>query len=514
MKACNTIIVKRRPFLALLGAGLLSAFRVFAAAVRQFKVTLDQAHIGNLDVDTQLLDSYGRLPENMRAFYLDARAHFAGNPDADFSDPAIVEAARIHGLPLMGGPMLGDLRADRVTLWLRPAESRPLAIHVARSDGTAVGKYPAPAARPGGDQRIRLEGLTPSTSYAYTVRASDRKLAEGRFTTAPRDTDQGVFRLAFGSCFHKIGLHNPNLFREIRKREPRAMLLLGDIAVDDRENRINLHRSDYLLRDVSRPWREFAASVPVLASWDDHDYFNDDLSGIPGGFKAADRDAVRAVWHRNWNNPPADDGRAGIYFNTRMGPVEVIMLDTRSCRDNGQRNSYGSYLGERQMDWLKETLKNSTAPFKVISSGTMWSDYVTKAKDSWGSWDTEAREEIYSVIETENIGGVLLVSGDRHGARAFRIPRPSGFAFHEFEAATLGGVPGPPALVENCPEQLFGYHGLDFIAFGEFTFDTAGREPRLTFRLIHESGGIIEERKFAYRDLVPDENAPVRCGDS
>ncbi len=36
-------------------------------------------------------------------------------------------------------------------------------------------------------------------------------------------------------------------------------MLLGDITADDRDNRINMHRSDYLLRDVSRSWQQLAA---------------------------------------------------------------------------------------------------------------------------------------------------------------------------------------------------------------------------------------------------------------
>ena len=128
---------------------------------------------------------------------------------------------------------------------------------------------------------------------------------------------------------------------------------------------------------------------------------------------------------------------------------------------------------------------------------------MTKAKDSWGTWDVEAREEIFGLIEEEKIGGVLLISGDRHGARGFKIPRPSGFAFHEFEAATLGGVSGPDGLVENCPEQLFGYDGGDFIACGEFTFDTAHEEPNVTFRLIDQTGTIKEEHQLTLKQLTP-----------
>jgi alkaline phosphatase D len=160
-------------------------------------------------------------------------------------------------------------------------------------------------------------------------------------------------------------------------------------------------------------------------------------------------------------------------------------------------------LGEEQFNWLKETLKKSEAPFKVISSGTMWSDYISNGKDSWGTWDTEGREELFEFIETENISGVLLISGDRHGARGFTIPRPSGFAFHEFEAASMGGVPGPDALAEDTSNQLFGYHGTDAIAFGEFTFNTRGDKPKVTFRLIDQFGNILEEHILPYSMLTP-----------
>ena len=179
------------------------------------------------------------------------------------------------------------------------------------------------------------------------------------------------------------------------------------------------------------------------------------------------------------------------------------MLDTRSCRTIEARGQYGSYLGLEQQRWLKETLVNSKAPFKIVSSGTMWSDYISNGKDSWGTWDTLAREEIFSLIEKENISGVLFISGDRHGARGFTLPRPSGNVFYEFEAASLGGVPGPNAMATDTTNQLFGYHGSEVIAFGEFTFNTKHVSPVLTFRLIDESGNILEEHILSYEQLTP-----------
>ncbi len=461
---------------------------------KRHEVTLKQAHVGSLHIDTLLLNSYGLLTANIWQFYLDARSVLSENADADFTYPEILESARKNNIPLMGGPMLGNLTENEVTIWLRPANVKSFTIKVLNPDGSEAKSYFQNDIRPGSAQRIKLDGLGADTDYKYLVFAGKDKIAEGSFRTAPGYRENGLFKLTFGSCMHKIGVHNPNLVNQILKRKPHAMALLGDIAVDDRENNFNLHRADYLLRDVSPAWRRLAANVPLYTSWDDHDYLNNDLSGIPDGFSETDRETLREVWNQNWNNPANE--KDGIFFNTRFGPVELIMLDTRSCRTNEMRGEYGSYLGLEQLNWLKETLQKSTAPFKVISSGTMWSDYISNGKDSWGTWDTLARNEIFQLIAEEDISGVLLISGDRHGARAFKIPVTPGFSLYEFEAATLGGVPGPNAMAKNPENQLFGYEGEGIVAFGEFTFDTDGEKLAVIFRLIDESGNIIEEHSL------------------
>lgn len=457
--------------------------------------------MGNLHIDTLLLDSYGVLPENIRQFYIEARFVLSKNPNADFTHPAIVKSAQNNKITLMGGPMLGDLAVDGVTIWLRSAVSTSLTIKVFKTDGNLEKSFFVDKVQPGIVQKIKLDQLATETQYNYKVLNRNQKIAGGRFKTLPQSHKVSSFKLVFGSGFHKIGLHNPNLINQIIKRKPHAMALIGDLAVDDRENQINMHRADYLLRDVSITWKRLAANIPLYASWDDHDYLNNDLSGVPKGFSEEDRDQLREVWHQNWNNP--DNNREAIYFNTRIGPVELIMLDTRSCRTNENRGKYSSYLGNRQQKWLIETLKKSTAPYKVISSGTMWSDYISKAKDSWGTWDTLARNEVFQLIKEEKISGVLLISGDRHGARAFKIPVTPDFSLYEFEAASLGGVPGPKAIAKDSKNQLFGYEGKDLVAFGEFTFDTSKIEPIVTFRLIDQAGNILEKHILSYDQLSP-----------
>ena len=160
------------------------------------------------------------------------------------------------------------------------------------------------------------------------------------------------------------------------------------------------------------------------------------------------------------------------------------MLDTRSRRTAPRQED--CYLGAEQMRWLEEELADCTSPFIILTSGTMWSDYVSAGKDSWGVWDPPGRERIFSLIEENRIGGVILFSGDRHGARVMRIRRPSGFTFWEFELGSLGAHPGPPAIGREPELQPFGAIGETL--FGECTFDTTVADPTATIRVVTPEG--------------------------
>ena len=86
---------------------------------------------------------------------------------------------------------------------------------------------------------------------------------------------------------------------------------------------------------------------------------------------------------------------------------------------------------------------------------------------------------------------MILISGDRHGARGFAIPRPGNKKIYEFEVGTLGGVPGPAAFGEKKDDQLFGYPGRSW-GFGELTFNKTNGQPQAVFRLIDDQGTVLE----------------------
>ncbi len=355
---------------------------------------------------------------------------------------------------------------------------------------------------------IPITGLKPETRYPYRVFVNDKEVpipSHAAMVTAPDPAKPGRVRIAFGTCPHRAGLGNRKLAETILSRKPTAVLLYGDLAVQDRKTSFGLQRADYLLRDFFPAWQALAAAVPVYAVWDDHDYFGDDQSGLPRGCTREEQQGIWEVFRRAWNNPSYGfgDERRGVFLRTRIGPCDILMTDARYFRDHAARGKENSFLGADQMDWLEAQLLDCKGPFLILANSTMWSDYVSDGKDSWGTWDTAGRERIFSLIEKRRISGVLLLSGDRHGARGFRIPRPSGFSFYEFEQASLGGLSGPPVADREWTTQLYGIAGKH--AFGEFTIDATVPDPEVTYRLLGEDGSVLHELKLTRSQLTPPE---------
>ncbi|WP_236975541.1 alkaline phosphatase D family protein [Membranihabitans maritimus] len=405
-----------------------------------------------------------------------------------------------HNIEILGGPMLGDVKSDGVSIWVRTALPGEVTVTVENEDFTK--SFPSVKTKPENDLSgiVKIDGLKPNEKYFYSLSINGKRIHPFQnyyFTTAPEENSE--VRLAFGSCPHRWGLGNKALWSGIERRNPDAMFLLGDIAVQDRNGHLGEHRLDYLARDFQFPWAEFTSKIPVYASWDDHDYFDNDKSGIPDGYVQSDKEGVWEVFKNSWNNPTYGLGESskGVFTRTRIGSVDILMTDNRYFRTGKE----GDFLGDKQMEWLKKQLLDCRGPFIVVSCGTMWSDYVSNGKDSWGRYDPEGREGLLSFIENNNIKGVIFISGDRHGARGFTIPRKNGFQYYEFEAASLGGRVGPPARKDSWDTQLYGYDAV--FAFGELTFNPDPSIPSVTYRLIKDNGTILYEKEILREELIP-----------
>lgn len=450
-----------------------------------------------------LLNLWGKRPEKVQELYTLIDAALSKSKDRTFADVGRDEAVQAfckhHDVLHLGGPMLGCISETSARVWIRTTEPAEVKVHVI-VDGARKTFGPIHSTNETDLVAVvPVSGLIPGESYSYDVTVNGYSISIPKDATLTTLPDTRQIRIAFGTCPHRWGLGNPQQAEQILRHKPSALLMYGDLGSQDKNDHVGKHRSDYQIRDLFPAWKSLSASIPTYATWDDHDYFDNDRAGIPKGYTGDDRSAVRQVFSQAWNNPGVgfNDLRGGIFFKTRMGPCDVIMLDNRYFRTGEERG----FLGNDQTAWLKEQLLACKGPFIIITCGTMWTDHVSNGKDSWGRFDPEGREELFQFIEKNRISGVLLLSGDRHGACGFKIPRPSGHIFYEFEAATLGGRSGPAANAKSHPDALYSFSKT--YAFGEFDFDATLEDPEVHFKLIHETGKTLYQLVLRRSELTP-----------
>ena len=170
------------------------------------------------------------------------------------------------------------------------------------------------------------------------------------------------------------------------------------------------------------------------------------------------------------------------------------MTDGRFYRDKKDE----TMLGPDQKKWLLDRLGKATGKFKVIASGTMWTDDADKnGKDSWGgNWARKERDEIFDFINANKIDGVLLISGDRHRSDIWKIERPGNYPLYEFVSAKLTNV----HTHKTRKKAVWSYNEGNF--WGELNFDFTQPDPVATFRCVDISGKVIKEFPLRHSELT------------
>jgi alkaline phosphatase D len=401
--------------------------------------------------------------------------------------------------PLLQGPMLGSVTDGSAAFWVRTLDESDVRIEVEDAEG---GKSLAGTARSSSKADytavVTVKGLRPDTRYIYKLLIDGRE-AGGPFAfrTFPKEGAPAVFRVAFGGGAGYVPEYE-QMWSTIAKREPLALLMLGDnVYIDDPEHPVT-HHFCYKRRQSQPDWQKLTAGTSVAAIYDDHDFGNNDC--VPGP-EVDDPPWKRKVWEvftQNWNNPAYGGGKEepGCWFDFYVGDVHFIILDCRYYRDL----KGGTMLGPVQKKWLLETLDNSKGRFKVLASSVPWSPGVKpKSKDTWDGFPKE-RESIFSFIEEHKIEGVLLMAADRHRSDLRQIMRPNGYDLYEVMSSRLTNV-HTHGLMEKAKGSRFimGYNGK--CSFGLLEFDTTAGDPEVRYTIVNIDNETIDSRTLKSSQL-------------
>jgi len=227
------------------------------------------------------------------------------------------------------------------------------------------------------------------------------------------------FSIAFGSC-NREDAPQP-LWQAILSNDPDIFLWGGDNIYSDTDNSEKMQAA-YQLQQNNSGYQKVVDQIPVLGTWDDHDYGLND-GGKEWHFKQESQQLFLDFMKVPENSPRRS--REGVYhseiFETEKGSIKVILLDTRYFRDDLIKSndpdkryepSAGTILGEKQWRWLEEELKNSNASFNVVLSSIQ----ILSAEhgfETWGNFPSEV-EKLKDLIVDSEAKNVILLSGDRH----------------------------------------------------------------------------------------------------
>jgi alkaline phosphatase D len=321
---------------------------------------------------------------------------------------------------------------------------------------------------------------------------------------AKRDAQQTVARIAFGSCARQ---DQPQpIWEAINDTKPDLFLFIGDNVYGDTEDMVVM-KSKYDQLAAISGFAKLRKNVPILATWDDHDFGLND-----GGANYGQRAASQKVL-LDFFGEPADSPRRrqeGIYDAKIYGPagkrVQIILLDTRYHRSSlktvprGTRGE-GRYttdddpnktmLGPAQWQWLEEQLRQP-AELRIIASSIQ----VIAEDHGWEKWMNFApeRQRLFKLIRATKATGVLFVSGDRHLAELSMMDGGVGYPLYDLTASGMNNASKTWRRYEENRHRVATLNWGD--NFGLITIDWDKADPLIALQIRDVAGDIRIQQKL------------------
>jgi alkaline phosphatase D len=287
--------------------------------------------------------------------------------------------------------------------------------------------------------------------------------------------------------------------------------MIGDNIYADTSNP-EVFRAKYEQFGNHPDFKEFRATRPILATWDDHDYgLNDGGSDFPGKHLA--KNEFINFWNIPKTSPVHKQG--GIYHSATFGPlnqrVQVILLDTRFFRGPLVKSKGGyvanpdpksSMLGQEQWQWLEGQLLEP-ANLRIIVSSIQ---FVAEGHpyEKWSNLPLE-KQRFLDLIKKTKANGVVLISGDRHHGELSKLPKQK-TGFYDLYDLTSSGMTEKSqgyrdewsAWRVSPPKPYFGDQ------YGEIKIDWQGKSGPLVSLLLRNSRQeILASSLIKLADLKP-----------
>jgi alkaline phosphatase D len=319
-------------------------------------------------------------------------------------------------------------------------------------------------------------------------------------------------RIAVGSCNHQNA--SQHMWAQIAAQNPQLFLLIGDNIYGDAgwdaDAGLESLRSAYALQASHPEFAAFRAKVPMLVTWDDHDFGLNDAGGSFPFRRWSER-----LFETFWGSSDTVKSRPGVYESRITGPVgarvQVILLDTRYFRSDLARAPWsrdraplGSYvpdanpdktiLGAEQWAWLAQELAKP-AEMRILVSSTQ---VLTTAHqfEGWTNFPAE-RTRLLDLLGKRSASGLVILTGDRHAAGVYKAEH-KGETFWELTSSSLNLSFGSDTEAASAREPDPARVSKLFPVENYGTLDIDWKAKRLTMRLKGNTSAVLAEQAIGW----------------
>ena len=236
------------------------------------------------------------------------------------------------------------------------------------------------------------------------------------------DTNVSLHKIAFGSCSNQR--LDQKYWDVIAGKNPDLWIWMGDAIYSDTED-MKEHKKEYGIMKNNPHYQKFISKIPVIGTWDDHDY------GVNDGdrtYPKKDESKELFLDFMDISKDAKVRKHKGVYDSYVIGKgsqkVKIYLLDNRYFKDKLEKdnqsanryknNNEGTVLGEEQWQWLENEIKNSDATINIFVSGLQILP-DEHPYEKWANFPKE-RERFIKLLEKYKPKNPLIFSGDRHFA--------------------------------------------------------------------------------------------------
>lgn len=408
---------------------------------------------------------------------------------------------------IISGPMLGPVELRDAKVWVEVSpEVKTVTLQYKKKNTLTTKRilYKGALGNDFNPLQFTIGGLDFNTTYQYSIWINGKPTgANGEFTTKDlwqyRKPAPDFSFLAGGCTYTNEPIYdrpgNPyggdsSIFETMAKEKAAFMLWTGDAwysrEVDYFSEWGLWYRASH---DRAVPvLQKFLKAMPHFAIWDDHDYGPNDI-----GKNYILKETSRKIFNSYFCNPSSGENGQGIYTMTSWGDADIFMLDDRWWRSadrvkdsvDGKPNPNKTMFGAQQLEWLKNSLLFSTAPFKIIVTGSQVLNTVSPF-DKLIDFPAEYYE-LLNFLQEHRVNGVLFLTGDRHHSEILKMDRKGTYPLYDITVSPLTSGThkffGPEI---NNPMRVLGVDEKQ--NYGKFSFSGIRNERKLTVEFLGIKG--------------------------